>query len=321
MKAADFEHWFPFGIEWTASGPCVNWFRMDEIGFDGSYFSQTVERCARRPFNLAFFRQTPIDMLGEIAETAPPLRLSGLIFHLSRCGSTLLSRQFAACPGTLVISEAPPIDAIVRAAARDSSISDETRVRWLQWLVRVLGRPLGQDSHRNYIVKLDAWHAFDLELFERAFPGVPWVFVYRDPVEVLASHMQTASYMMSYANAPSLLGIPVTEAVTIAREVYCARVLGRICAAVAAHRSEQKYLVGYEELPAAAWERVAPHLGIVLTPGEIRAMARTAEFNAKQPGVPFNDDRAAKQQSASGAVRAAVETWVTSAFNGMVCNA
>lgn len=311
VEAAAFERWFPIGIEWSPSGPLVNWFRMDEIGFDGSYFSDTVARCARKPFNLAFHRRTPIETLGEVAQASHAQAPDGFIFHLSRCGSTLVSRQFAACPSALMISEAPPVDAVVRA----QSVSDEDRVTWLRWLIAVLGR--FRSERGKYIVKLDAWHATGIALFERAFPQTPWVFVYRDPVEILASHMRTASYMMSCVNAPSLLGISVADAVKIPREEYCARVLGRIAETVRARVPSPESLVNYTELPAAAWERIAGHFGIQLTAAEMEAMQRTAAFDAKRPGTPFSGDSAAKQSAASAGLRAAAQTWVDPAIRAL----
>ena len=41
---------------------------------------------------------------------------------------------------------------------------------------------LGQPQHpeeRALFLKLDAWHTLELPLLQRAFPGVPWVFLYR----------------------------------------------------------------------------------------------------------------------------------------------
>ena len=62
----------------------------------------------------------------------------------------------------------------------------EQRIEWLRGVVSALGQPrLGTEKH--LFIKFDAWKVLDLPLIRRAFPAVPWIFLYRDPVEVLTS--------------------------------------------------------------------------------------------------------------------------------------
>ncbi len=87
---------------------------------------------------------------------------------------------------------------------------------------------------RHYVVKLDCWHTLALPLFRRAFPDVPWVFLYRDPVEVLVSQMrQRGMQMVPQYLPPGFYGIADTDATM--DEDYCARVLGVICRAALDH--------------------------------------------------------------------------------------
>jgi hypothetical protein len=53
-------------------------------------------------------------------------------------------------------------------------------------MVAALGQARAGET--RLFLKLDCWHMRDLPLFRRAFPNTPWVFLYRDPVEVLVSH-------------------------------------------------------------------------------------------------------------------------------------
>lgn len=299
----DWRGWIPIGIDPAQSAAPLVWFRLGEHRFDDAYFSDTVARCARHPFNLAFGRRTGYEAIDEAAQGFPGSKLTGIIFHMSRCGSTLVLRLLAAAPRTLVISEAPIVDALVRIRRRDAAVSEEQQIRWLRSAVALLSRASG--NHEQFVLKLDAWHSLDIPLFELAFPGVPWTYIYRDPVEVLVSHMARMSYMMSFANAPDLLGITVTDAARMVREEYCARVLERITSAVVAHRIEKSALVRYEEFPAAVWERIAPRFGFALNEHEIDAMRRRAAYDSKNPAVLFQEDTAAKQQAATGAIRAA----------------
>ena len=69
------------------------------------------------------------------------LRPDGLIFHMSRCGSTLVSQMIAALPNMVAISEARPLDASDRAGARDGRRgSQEALVRAMVARARAAAR-------------------------------------------------------------------------------------------------------------------------------------------------------------------------------------
>ena len=57
-------------------------------------------------------------------------------------------------------------------------------------MVSALAQP--RRGEQALFVKLDSWHTLALPLFRRAFPSVPWVFLYRDPVEVPVSQLEAA---------------------------------------------------------------------------------------------------------------------------------
>lgn len=124
----------------------------------------------------------PIEDLVAFDGYPDAVPLAGLVFHVSRCGSTLVSRTLAQDESTHVVAEADPIDVVVTRMRGD----EETRVRRLRGLVRAYARRRTERTER-LVLKLDAWHLRSLPLFRAAFPEVPWVVVVRDPLEVLAS--------------------------------------------------------------------------------------------------------------------------------------
>lgn len=291
----------------------VDWCRLGELRFEDPFFDETVQRALRHPFNLALRLQTPLDVLGREENERPGMRPTGLIFHMSRCGSTLVGRMFGALPGSLVISEASPIDHVLRARTHDPQVTDEQRVLWLRWIVGALGQRW-HGKEKRYFLKLDAWHTFDLPLIERAFPGVPWVFLYRDPVEVLVSQAKQISWMMAAANGPHLLGVPVPEAFQIPREEYTARVLARICEAVEGHGATPRHLINYRDLPGAALDRIPAVFGLDLSNPERDAMRAAGDYDAKQPTRRFEPDAMAKQREATPAIREAARRWLAPVY-------
>lgn len=307
------DDWFPIRLAFRDGRWSVDLARLGEVRFRDPFFHETVGRCLQRPFNLAFRRQIPREEFiletERLRGTAVP---SGLIFHLSRCGSTLVSQAFAALEGSLAISEAGPIDEAVRADRFDPTADQAWKIRTLRALVASYARFCARDG--IVVLKLDAWHALDLRLFALAFPGVPRIFVYREPLEILVSHGRQFSWMMAALNAPTLLGISIVEAMAMDRHEYHARVLARISEAVLEQAEAGDLLVEYGELPAALWERVAPHFGLPSSPAIIEAMRAVATRHAKRPAVAFAADSDAKRAEANEPLRRAAEHWTRAPY-------
>jgi hypothetical protein len=293
--------WTPIRVHWRDE-PAVEWCWMDGMTFSDPFFVQTVERAFTTPFSLLFRRETPIDVLDALE---PGLEPSGFVFHVSRCGSTLVSGMLAAVPQHLVLSEPLPVDDVLRADA-----PEDDKVKWLRWMVSALGRKRRGDE-RAYVLKLDAWSACSLGTVRRAFPDVPWVFLFREPVEVLVSQLrQRGAHMVPGALDPRLFGLDLESIAQMPPEEYCARVLAAICRSALEHRDDQALFLDYRELPGAVFDRILDAFGLECDEPERAEMAKAAGFDAKNPHLFFSDDREAKEREASPALREAADRWV-----------
>ena len=107
--------WTPTALVFDDRKPAVRWCFTEGIEFTDPMFNQTIERCLRDPFRLLFWRRTDMDVLAEFVTASPGLEPSGFIFHLSRCGSTLVAQMLAALSEALVMSEPPSFDHVLRA--------------------------------------------------------------------------------------------------------------------------------------------------------------------------------------------------------------
>jgi hypothetical protein len=303
--------WIPIRVYWKERTPVVDWCWVGTRRFTDPFFDHTVDDCLRLPFSLLFRPQTPIDALRERHTIAPGLKPRGFIFHMSRCGSTLVSQILAALPGSVVLSEAGPIDSVLRAQFRDPSLSEATRSDWLRWVVSALGQRRSGDETALF-VKFDSWSALDLPLISRAYPGVPWIFLYRNPVEVLVSQLaHRGAHMVPGAIEPELFGMNMAEAFEMQTEEYCARVLALTCeAALRQHQSCAGLMINYEQLPDALWTGVADFFGIELRDSDMETFRQVTKLDAKNPSLTFESDSQTKQSSASEAVRRATDRWL-----------
>jgi hypothetical protein len=297
MPGTAFEGWAPIRVH-ERDVPVVEWCWLDGLGFDEPFFVQTVERAFRTPFSLLFRRETPIDDLDALP---PGLEPSGFVFHGSRCGSTLVSRMLASVPQHLVLSEPLPVDQVLRSRA-----SEAERVRRLRAIVSALGRPR-RGVERAYVLKLDAWNACSLSLVRLAFPDVPWVFLFREPVEVLASHFrQRGAHMVPGALDPGLFGLDFDAVSRMAPEEYCARVLASIYRSALEQRDAQALFVDYRDLPGAVFDRIMGAFGLECGASELAGMRELVRRDAKNPQLPFSPG----EREASPALREAADRWV-----------
>lgn len=308
--AAQLEGWVPTRFFWRDGKPIVDWCYLGRQRFEAAFFEQTIGNCMARPFNLLFRQQTPIEVLEEWHQTRPGLKPTGFIFHMSRCSSTLVSQMLAALSTNIVISEARPIDATLRAQFNSTAASDDQRIAWLRWMVSALGqRWLGGEQH--LFIKFDAWNTLDLPLIRQAFPDVPWIFLYRDPVEVLVSHFNNrGAHMIPGVLTPSLFGMDLETAFSLRPEDYCAKVLATICTAGLQQRRHGGRLVSYPELPEVVPESLLEFFNLRCSDDEIAKVRAAANRDTKHPGATFRNDSQAKSDKASEAVREAAAKWL-----------
>lgn len=304
MTYARLQGWIPIRVYRDTSQWMVDWCYVGQRRFTEPFFEQTVNACLRQPFNQLFRQQTPIETLVELHAQQPGLRPNGFIFHMSRCGSTLIAQLLATLPHTIVLAEAGPIDTILRAPAHDPTITDEQRRRWLQGVINALGQPL-RGNETALVIKFDSWSILDLPLIHGAFPDVPWVFVFRDPVEVLVSHQrERGSQMVPSIIDPQVFGLDQAALHYISLDEYAAQVLARMCsAALEYHNIGNGRLIHYPQLPEIVWSSLLDFFNIPYVHADFDAIQRAARFHAKRPTEAFQGDITTKQHAAPERLR------------------
>ena len=311
LDAAHLAGWTPINMRWQNAGLTVDWCRLGELRFTDPFFEDTIARALRDPARRLFRQQTPVATLEHLPAVRPGLPPTGFIFHLSRCGSTLLAQMLAALERNIVISEAPPLDEILRAHLRDPRITRAQRIAWFRGLVSAYAQPRGGGESQVFI-KFDSWHTLELPLIAEAFPDVPWIFLYRDPVEVLVSHHRLrGTQMIPGVIDPRFFGLEPAAAAAMPFDEYGARVLARIAEAALTHaRTGHARLVNFRQLPAVLWESLGEFFRVDWSPADLAHMRAAAQFDAKNPTVTHQDDSAAKQLAASGELRRLAEGWL-----------
>ena len=270
--------WYPVLLRENA----LWWRFLGEKKFSEPFFYYTLSGL---PSERRFYCRTSFAALREFKN---PLTLAAFVFHVSRCGSTLLTQLLSTLSSCSVLSEPPVLDSFLRFY---HSTPCQDGVEMLRQIVGALAQKRFADE-RHFVVKLDSWHISSLPLFRKAYPEVPFIFIYRRPGEVMASHKKQRGRQM----VPGLVNaaMPGFEAGELAPgdlDGYCERVLEHFFAESLRHENELIFM-NYTQLPGVVWNELLDFLSIDASEEEIKAMQLRAGSHSKNGGKFFADAEA-----------------------------
>ncbi len=283
MEVADLARWTPIRFDFSGSAPTVDWADLSAERFVEPFFDQTVARWTTGPRAQPLVR-TGLDALLAL-DSEPSLEPSGMIFHFSRCGSTVVSRLLATVPGVVVVAEPSPLNALL--GLDPQRVDGAVLVQVVRLLVRALGRRRHGDE-RQLVLKCTSWNIRRQEILTAAFPDTPWVWVQRDPASVVASLLATPPGWLGHQLPPPRtarqFGIDPATVSTMTRAEFAARALGAMLFS-AATGPARRVCIDHAELPTAVWQRVAPHFGIEIDSEVIGLMTEQSKFYSKATGA------------------------------------
>ena len=287
------EEWIPYKLlrqeqQWR----CL-WLDLAGKRISEPFFSDTILRCkASAPINRRFASISSLEYLTACASAAADVVApSAFIFHVSRCGSTLVSQLLGLSEKNITLSEVPLIDELLRASGRqeDSSAAQAA----LKASIALLGRRrFGQEKH--LFIKLDSWHVFFAGTLRRLYPGVPFVLLYRSPDEVVFSHqkrrgMQAVPGLLE----PELFGMSHAESTSYDGDRYIAKVLEYYYSQflLIAENDDDSILLDYRQGGIDIVRCLARFAGMALDEAEIAEMAVRSRFHAKYPEQGFAEEK------------------------------
>lgn len=290
--------WLPAAMRESGGELVVDWAHFGRAPLTHSFYADSVAAARARPFNRAIRCATTLDGLVEGAHRHATTRVAGFIFHMSRCGSTLAAQLLGGLDATVSLAEPGPLDSVLRLAfARQ-----ERPAELLRAMIAALARP--RNGERRCFIKLDSWHILLLPLIRAAYPDVPWIYLFREPLEVLVSQLRRRGYQTVPALVPAGLYGETPPPSEPAQE--CARILAvHHLAALEALDGGGGIAVDYATLHEAFETRVAPHFDVELSKAERRRLAARASRDAKAIDRPFVPDAAQKRAQADAGVRRA----------------
>ena len=282
--------WLPVQIYSEGSDLSVEWLHFASAPLVEPFFEQSVARARALPANRLLRCTTPLAALERLAEEPMP---DGFVFHMSRCGSTLVAQMLAALDRTVVVAEAPPFD-----FALQLYLSGQVPAAVVRGMIGALARDRTGDIEHRF-VKLDAWHTLALDPLALLFPAARRMFAFRDASEVIVSQMRRPGLHV-VPGAIALDAFGVIGADRIAEDDYPAWVLDRICGAAAdvASLDPTLLLLDYTDLPGAVAQTILPHFRVTPSRRSLTAMAEASDRDTKTAGRKFIPDAANKRAEA-----------------------
>lgn len=294
------ENILPLGL--SPDGQVIYWRDVGQCAFKHSFFHTELESWeqlhgggADYETSRSFVEQTDTGM-----ETIHP---TAFVFHMSRCGSTLLANVMAANDRIVMMSEPPVISPLLRSLCNDnlrSPITEAVLLQVLRNVIAALGRRRRQ-GQQYFMVKFNSWNVLQVRAIQSAFPGVPCLFLYREPAEVMVSLLRRPPGWMEKRAGAIAMNLAGPALDTLLPVEYAARILrGLVSAGL---NVADVCLLNYTELHPDILPQLLQHLGVEVGVAETASMQAQFGRSAKSPrGEAFADDRYAKQLAASGEI-------------------
>jgi hypothetical protein len=316
--------WLPvsIGLDSPSGQRLVRWMEFGSAKLSEPFFEQTVERL-RRAEPPAAETQSGLEKLLDLGLS--PVTPAGFIFHVSRCGSTLIANALKTADRTVVVSEAPPLSILLHPDAESFSTLgtwDQNRRALFHSLTWLFAHYRTGEPER-LVIKFPSWNLLYWSVVRTYWPAVPCVVVIRDPVEVMIANLEGGGWM-EWKKSPELasrlfgwgnLTRPVEE---MSNEEYGARVLRSFYNCASEMAGQGCRILDYQDIDAEQVRSIAAVFGLDL-PGADNRLEEIFKVYSKDPSgsQPFQADGLRKQKRATGLVRSAAYQWASGAYRNL----
>jgi hypothetical protein len=307
----------PLAIDPTGGGR-VYWADIGATPFREWQYTYTIARLAEAGEIRRYF-STSMDVLLADGLIPDPVPVAGFVFHVSRCGSTLMGKALARHPDHIVINQGSPLQrgywAYITDDWRREAAATSDNIKILQNLMAAMTRRR-VGSERLAFVKFISWNVLYADFIKRAFPDVPSLFMYRDPVEVIASVMRETTAVLEvkgHRQAGFLTGLPHEDTAAMGAVEYLAHCYANYFHHVLTPPKDVPYMhfLNYRDLNPSNFAKILRRgLGLVVEENAVAKMVEQFIYHSKDDSGKkvFADDSQDKQAVLSSLDRTVVDS-------------
>jgi hypothetical protein len=292
------KNWVPYKLFVNQGIPHCQWLYTGDQPYDDPFFDDTIGRCKSLSFNSQRYKVvSTVDVLPQWAAQVPAASPAAFIFHVSRCGSTLIAQLFGLQPQHIVLAEVPFFDQLLRLPYQQPATDTDLLQQALMASLQLYGHQrTGLETH--LFLKTDSWHLCFYQQLRQLYPTVPFILLYRSPDEVMRSQRkERGKQAVQGVLEPAIFGFDASIIHRYSFDEYMAKVLECYFTHMQAIATTDSntLLVNYNEPLMEMMERVAAFAGVVVSEEEKAAMQQRSHFHAKHPGQVFNEPKVAEQ--------------------------
>ena len=285
--------WIPVKLFPEDNHLLCRWLYTGEKAFDEPFFDESISAC-RAGFSENWHVKRSMsntDVLAEWAKEMDTVEPTAFIFHISRCGSTLISQMLGMQPSNIILSEVPFFDDMLRYGKKHNCMP--SILPQLQAAVSIYGANRTGNYERLFI-KTDSWHIHFYKELRALYPAVPFFLLYRKPDEVLRSQQKKRG-MQALPNylEPEIFGFdkeivsatPLDEYMGMVIESYLDAFLDIL------QKDGRAYAVNYHSRAMSIVDTIAAVTGLPINESERLLMEKRAGFHAKFPEQVFSEEK------------------------------
>jgi Aspartyl/Asparaginyl beta-hydroxylase len=290
QQQPDYTDCIPSGLVRIEDAWLCQWMQTGGISYTAPFFDQTIGRIKTLPANKSsLISCSTLQFLTDQSQNIDFLPPDAFIFHVSRCGSTLLSQMLGTDRNNIVLAEVPILDELLRLPHRDSGVDTDFAAHAFAAALRWMGRKRS-GAEQGLFIKTDCWHVFFYETIRKLYPEVPIVLLYRNPAEVLRSQQKLRGIQsMNITLEPSLTGIAADAFEAYDFDGYFSKLLEHIFSrfVAVANADKNTFLLNYAEGVAGMLEKTERATGRKFSSEQRKAMEKRSLFHGKKQGELF----------------------------------
>lgn len=284
------EGWVPVKLLGEKDALQCRWLYVGDKNFTEPFFDETIASRRALPENgYLNIRISNTDELVEQVKQVEVIEPTAFIFHISRCGSTLISQMLCEQPANIVLSEVPFFDDLLRYGKKHGCMAGI--LPKLKASIGLYGAKRNEGQQRVFI-KADSWHIHFYKELRALYPSTPFFLLYRKPLEVLRSQQKNRGMhaIPNYLEA-DIFGFDAGKISAMPFDEYMGAVLeGYFEKFVAVLQTDKHaYPINYHHGNMQMIDSVAAVTGISISAEERALMQERAGFHAKFPQQVFNE--------------------------------
>ena len=291
-NSAPITGWIPVKLYPEENNLLCRWLYAGDKTFAEPFFDETISACrALFPENWKLKRSmSSTAFMQDWATELDTIEPTAFIFHISRCGSTLISQMLGMQPSNIILSEVPFFDDLLRYGKMHDCM--DTLLPQLKAAVALYGANRN-GKYKQLFIKTDSWHIHFYKELRALYPDVPFFLLYRKPDEVLRSQQKKRG-MQALPNylEPDIFGFdkeivsatPLDEYMGMVIESYLDAFLDIL------QKDPLAYAINYHDGAMRIVDNMAAVTGLPFSPTERLLMEKRAGFHAKFPEQVFSED-------------------------------